>query len=811
MILEETKPWENFDDLCQISIENSSSENERRLAILKDYWICVVSREASLLARKEVLGGKAKFGITGDGKELPQVVQARFFNKGDFRSGYYRDQTIVMAQGICTVEQFFAQLYADSDNDPFSGGRQMNNHFATRTIDENDEFLDLTKKYNHSADTSPTAGQMARGLGLAQASAKFRNIKGIKSLKNLSSNGDEVVFCNIGDASTSEGIFWETMNAAAVTQVPLIVSVWDDGYGISVPKKLQTVKGSISEACKGFLKNDEGNGIYIYNVKGWDYVSLINVYDEAARLSRAEHTPVLIHVEELTQPQGHSTSGSHERYKSAERLNWEKEHDCIKKLEEWIKTTGLASEDVLTQMQQEAKQWVKKAKKTAWSNYTQKNKTLHKEIILHLTQLDASSAIDLSGHVNDVKALLEPSYNELIKHLRRVKIDLLASKVHLSEEIVEWLDESIRRSRRKYQKHLYSESDQAAINQKIIHPVINDESQQLSGYQIINKYFDIAFGRDERLLAFGEDVGGIGDVNQGFAGLQEKYGKERVFDTGIREWSIVGQAIGMAIRGLRPIAEIQYLDYLLYALSPLSDDLATLRYRTNGIQMAPAIIRTRGHRLEGIWHSGSPMGMIIHSLRGMCICVPRNFVQAAGMYQTLTKATDPALVIEPLAGYRLKETMPDNIGDYTVQLGVPEVLRKGSDLTIVSYGMCLKMIHSAAELLSLKGIHVEVIDIQTFLPFDLENVIVASLTKTNRLLIVDEDVPGGGSAFILQQLLEERDAYYLLDSKPRTLTAKEHRPPFGDEGDYFTKPNTEDVVEAVIDIIMEAEPHRSLN
>ncbi len=811
MILEDTKPWESFDDLRQIGIETEANENNSKLAILKDYWICLVSREASLLARKEVLGGKAKFGITGDGKELPQVVQSRFFRKGDFRSGYYRDQTIAMAQGICSIEQFFAQLYADTENDPFSGGRQMNNHFATRTIDENDEFIDLTNLYNHSADISPTGGQMARGLGLALASSKFRNIEEIAHLTNLSNKGNEVVFCNIGDASTSEGIFWETMNAAAVTQVPLVVSVWDDGYGISVPKELQTVKDSISEACKGFLKTDEGNGIYIYNVKGWDYVSLINVYDEAARLSRSEHTPVLVHVEELTQPQGHSTSGSHERYKSKDRLEWEKEFDCIKKLEEWIQVTGLASSDDLEAMKAAAKSWVKKAKKEAWNNYTSKNKALHKEILSHLIDFGKTTTTDISFHTTQIKQLLEPSYNELVKHLRRIKIDLSANKEAVSEAIQTWLEESIKLSRTKYQRHLYSESNQAAVNQAVVHPVVNDDSEKLSGYQIINKYFDIAFGRDPRMVAFGEDVGGIGDVNQGFAGLQEKYGEERIFDTGIREWSIIGQAIGLAMRGLRPIAEIQYLDYLIYALSPLSDDLATLRYRTNGIQMAPAIIRTRGHRLEGIWHSGSPMGMIINSLRGMCICVPRNFVQAAGMYQTLVNSTDPALVIEPLAGYRLKETMPENIGEYTVPLGVPEVLKEGNDITIVSYGMCLKIVDEASLLLANKGINVEIIDVQTFLPFDLENVILDSIAKTNRLLIVDEDVPGGGSAFILQQLMEERDAYYLLDSKPQTLTAKDHRPPFGDEGDYFSKPNTEDVVEAVIDILLEVEPNRKLN
>ncbi len=808
MIEQETTPWNVFEDIIQISNEETSDESTYFKAILKDLWICMVSREASLLARKEVLGGKAKFGITGDGKELPQVVLSRFFKKGDFRSGYYRDQTLAMAQGLSTVQQFFAQLYADPDNDPFSGGRQMNNHFASPFIDEEDAFLDLTERYNHSSDISPTGGQMARALGLALASKKFRTNHSLHAHTKLTRKGDEVVYCTIGDASTSEGVFWETMNAAAVLQVPLVVSVWDDGYGISVPKELQTAKGSISKACSGFLKTDEENGIYIYNVKGWDYVSLINVYDEASRLARKEHVPILIHVEELTQPQGHSTSGSHERYKSEDRLAWEKEYDCIEKMTSWVVETGISSNDEIALLKQAAKNFVKAAKRDAWKSYSEPNKMLKKQIIEELQSLpDAQSSI-LSKHIEDLQNSLDPSYSELLSILRQCKIDLFTAKQDIPTFINETIEQSAKRAKKQYEKHLYSESDKAAVNQAIISAEYAEEASIVNGFQLINSYFDQLFERDPRTYAFGEDVGHIGDVNQGFAGLQEKYGIDRIFDTGIREWTIIGQAIGMSMRGLRPIAEIQYLDYLIYALSPLSDDLATLRYRSNGIQMAPAIIRTRGHRLEGIWHSGSHMGMVIHSLRGMCICVPRNFTQAAGMYQTLMQSTDPALVIEPLAGYRLKERMPSNIGEYTVPLGVPDILTEGNDITIVSYGTTLRIVEKAVNKLASMGINAELIDLQTFLPFDLENVIRDSVEKTNRLLIVDEDVPGGGSGFILQQLLEERDVYYLLDSQPRTLTAKDHRPPFGDTGDYFSKPNAEDVIETVLEMILEAEPDK---
>lgn len=797
-----------FTDLKQIQLNDSKNDTTAIEAILKDYWICKVSRETSLLARKEVLTGKAKFGITGDGKELPQLVLSRFFNKGDFRSGYYRDQTIVMAQGICSVEDFFAQLYADTENDPFSGGRQMNNHFATRSIDDQDNWLDLTEIYNNSSDIAPTAGQMARALGLALASKKFRNIEALHDFSNLSNNGNEVVFCNIGDASTSEGVFWETLNAAAVIKVPLVVSVWDDGYGISVPKELQTAKASISEACSGFLVDEDNNGIYIYNVKGWDYVSLNNVYDEATRMARTYHMPVLVHVEELTQPQGHSTSGSHERYKSKERLDWEKEYDCLVQFENWIISTGIATQEMLDKLGVQAKEFVKQAKKKAWSNYTKPASIKKNQLLDSLTSLGDSFLASNDKYIQELRQAIEMPYEHQVSIVRKIIFDLKTSNQSCPEILNEFISESKRVAKERFHSHLYSESDKAAVNHAIVFPEYDEESPQLNGYQIINKYFDQQFANNSTLLAFGEDVGNIGDVNQGFAGLQEKYGQQRIFDTGIREWTIIGQAIGLAMRGLRPIAEIQYLDYLLYGLTPLSDDLATVRYRTKGMQMAPAIIRTRGHRLEGIWHSGSPMGMIINSLRGMCVCVPRNFVQAAGMYQTLINSTDPALVIEPLAGYRLKEKLPSNLGEYSVPMGVPEVLIEGTDITIVSYGMCLKIISEAANILAEKGIHIELIDVQTFLPFDLEGVILKSIMKTNRLMVVDEDVPGGASAFIIQQLLEEKGAYFYLDSQPITLTGKDHRPPYGDEGDYFSKPNMDDVLEAVFEIIHEAEPSR---
>lgn len=786
-----------FLDLNIVTIPDQATPRDYRDAVIKDYWITRVSREVSVICRKEVLNGKAKFGITGDGKELPQIVQARHFAKGDYRSGYYRDQTVVMGLGQGTVEDCFAQLYADPYFDPFSKGRQMNSHFASPFVDGNDEFLDLSDQFNISADTSSTGGQMARALGLALTSKKVRDSKEISKVSHPHlGDGDGVVFCNIGDASTSEGVFWETMNAASVMEVPLVVSVWDDGYGISVPKKYQTTKASISEAARGFEINESDEGIYIFKVKGWDYQALHETYEKAAYLARHRHKPVLVHVDELTQPQGHSTSGSHERYKSEDRLSWEEEHDCIRKMGEWMIQSEIINEEELVQLNESAVAFAKAKKNLAWKNFQEPIVTIKKEILAEFK----TDPVTFKDCINSLNSMYVPSRHEIIDLLRDETSRCRKEGLPFSEKLTQLLDELMSEGHALYESDLYSNTDYSALVQPVIHPKFSDESPQLSGYQVINKYFDYLFGSNDLTYAFGEDVGMIGDVNQGFAGLQEKYGEERIFDCGIREWTIVGQAIGMAMRGLRPIAEIQYLDYLVYAMSALTDDLATVRYRSGGLQIAPAIIRTRGHRLEGIWHSGSPMGMMLGSLRGMYLCVPRNFVQAAGMYQTLIQSSDPAVVIEPLNAYRKKEVLPDNIGEYTVALGVPEVLATGDDITIVTYGSCVPIVMEAVAKLSKNHISAEIIDVQTLLPFDLEHRIGQSLAKTNRLLIVDEDIPGGGSAYILQKILEEQDGYFDLDAQPVTLTAKDHRPPYGSEGDYFTKPQVLDVVELVVNI-----------
>ncbi len=793
-----------YQDLVINTLHQDNSLESFKEAVLKDLWICQVSREASLLCRKEVLTGKAKFGIVGDGKELPQVVLSRFFEKGDFRSGYYRDQTMIMALGLTKVEDLFAQLYADVNHDPFSAGRQMNSHFATPFVDQEDNYLDLRNSYNISADISSTGGQMARALGLALASNKLRENEEVREHYPNLGSGDEIVFCTIGDASTSEGVFWETLNAAAVTQVPMVISVWDDGYGISVPKKYQTTKGSISEVISGFEKNAEGDGLYIIKVNGWDYVALNNAYEKATTLARSERRPVVVHVEELTQPQGHSTSGSHERYKPKERLEWERAYDCNLKFKEWIVMSGIASEEELEELHQQAKLFVKEGKKTAWDNFYQPIEELRNEI-LALLELSEDA---FKQEINEIKNLYVPMRYDLVKVLRQIRSRAEVEDIPYGDGIQTILNREEAQGAQAYHTHLYSETERNATQIPVVRPIYSDESKNVSGYQVVNAYFDYLFSVNPLAYAFGEDVGNIGDVNQGFAGLQEKYGESRVFDTGIREWTIVGQAIGLAMRGLRPIAEIQYLDYLVYGLAPLTDDLATIRYRSAGLQMAPAIIRTRGHRLEGIWHSGSHMGMLLTTLRGMHICVPRNFVQAAGMYQTLIQSSDPAVVVEPLNAYRLKETLPDNIGEYTVALGSPETLQEGDDVTIVTYGSCVKVVMAAVPLLQSVGITVEVIDVQTLLPFDMEHHIGQSLSKTNRLLIVDEDVPGGASAYILQEVIENQGGYYSLDSQPLTLTASDHRPPYGDEGDYYSKPQTEDVVETVIKLMQEAEPDR---
>ncbi len=771
-----------------------------RNAVIEDYRMAVVSREVSLLGRREVLTGKAKFGIFGDGKEVAQIAMSKFFQPGDFRSGYYRDQTFMFASGLASVEQYFAQLYADPDpkNEPFSSGRQMNAHFSTRFVDEHGNWLDLANRKNISSDIAPTAGQMPRGLGLAFASRCFRASKHQDQLEHLSHNGNEICFTTIGDASTSEGHFWETINAAGVLQVPLAVFVWDDGYGISVPKNFQTTKGSISAALKGFQKQADTNGIHIYKVKAWDYAGMCEVFEEALQKVRETHEPALFHVEEVTQPQGHSTSGSHERYKTPERLEWEKEWDCIKKMKEWMLENGLASSEELAAVEAEAKETVREGRNLAWEKYVAPIKD----------QAARASELIRQSMVNDIDKYnqLQQMANELANNkepLRRDVIRTIALAIEVAPsspsatELKELRSVLLDESKQLYNSHLYNEGPKSALKVPEIKPLIPFDATTANGYEVLNRYFDALFNSNPKVYAFGEDVGYIGDVNQGFAGLQEKHGSDRILDTGIRELTIVGQAIGMALRGLRPIAEIQYLDYLLYGLQPLSDDVCTTHFRTGGQQSCPVIIRTRGHRLEGIWHSGSPMGVVINALRGMHVCVPRNMVQAVGMYNTLLQANDPAIVIECLNGYRLKEKMPDNLLEYTVPLGVPEIIQEGTDVTLVSYGSTLRIIQDATDRLAKEGISCEVVDVQTLLPFDLNHIILSSLQKTNRIIFIDEDVPGGAAAYMFNKVMEEQGGYRWLDASPRTLTAKAHRPGYGSDGDYFSKPNAEDVMDAV--------------
>jgi len=792
--------------LKDYKLKGRSLEARFHSEVLTDYWICQVSRETSLLARKEVLSGKAKFGITGDGKELPQIAWAKAFKKGDWRSGYYRDQTFMMALQECSVEDSLSQLYADPHNDPFSGGRQMNSHFASKMIDEDGNWLDQTKMNNVSSDISPTAGQMARALGLALASKKFRNIKGIGKTDSIHSrNGNEISFVTIGDASTSEGVFWETLNAATVMKVPLHVSVWDDGYGISVPIELQTTKGSISKALEGFRIDETENGILIYTVNGWDYPALVKVYEESTAIIRKEHRPVLVHVKQLTQPQGHSTSGSHERYKSKERLEWEREYDCIAQFSKWMIEIGLITKDELDEIDASAKQYVKERRDIAWDKYTQPIKEEKSKLLEIYSGLPQDSDItELASELNFPNIVL----TEVLQNARRLKIHLECTGVAVPDSLSELIRLRMEYGHETYHTKLYSDSPYAAVKAPIIEAQYSDSSPSINGYQILNTFFDELFKKDKRVMAFGEDVGHIGDVNQGFAGLQEKYGDEKVFDTGIREWTIMGQAIGLAMRGFRPIAEIQYLDYLLYGLEPLSDDLATLRYRSNGMQQAPAIIRTRGHRLEGIWHAGSPLGMMIHALRGIYICVPRNMVQAVGFYNTLLRSDDPGIVIECLNGYRLKETLPDNYLEMTIPLGIPEILEEGTDVTLVTYGSCVRIAQKGIELLRKRNISVELIDVRSLLPFDLENIILDSIKKTSKVIFMDEDVPGGATSYMIQKVIEENKGYLYLDSAPESLTAKEHRTPFGSDGDYFTKPNPEDVYDRVMKMMMEYDPQR---
>ena len=776
----------------QLSFEHFRNE------VLKDYKVMCESRETSLLGRKEVLTGKAKFGIFGDGKEAAQVAMAKFFKEGDFRSGYYRDQTFMFASGLATVEQFFAQLYADPnvENDPFSAGRQMNAHFATKFVDDNGEWLPLATRKNVSSDIAPTAGQMVRGLGLAFASKIFRNVKEANSLTDLSNNGNEICFCTIGDASTSEGHFWETMNAASVLQVPLAVFVWDDGYGISVPKKYQTTKASISQALSGFQKEELTNGVNIYKLKGWDYAGMCEVLDEALQNIRETHTPALFHVEEVTQPQGHSTSGSHERYKGPERLDWEKEWDCLKKMKEWIISNALSDEHELNTIEANAKEHVKESRNKAWEKYQAPILEQVKTTVAKLTPLQNADP-SIQAIASELNSVREPMRRDVMKALASV-IDITND-----ESLKQYYSKLTTDNSKLYNSHLYNEGPKSALKVNEIKPYYKDDAPVVNGFEVLNKYFDELFSTNGKVVAFGEDLGFIGDVNQGFSGLQAKHGEQRIFDTGIRELTIMGQGIGLALRGLRPIAEIQYLDYLLYGLQPLSDDVCTTHYRTAGQQSCPIIVRTRGHRLEGIWHSGSPMGMIINSLRGMYVCVPRNMVQAVGMYNTLLQGNDPAIIIECLNGYRLKEKMPSNLIAYTVPLGVPEVIKEGTDITMVTYGSTTRIVQEAAATLDKQGISCEIVDVQTLLPFDIHHKIRDSLQKTNRIVFIDEDVPGGAAGYMFNKVMEEQGGYKLLDVSPRTITGKAHRPAYSSDGDYFSKPNVEDIVRVAKEMMSE--------
>lgn len=771
-----------------------------RQEVLRDFRICCLSREASIIARKEVLTGKANFGIIGDGKEVAQVAMARAWKKGDFRSGYYRDQTLMLALDLMTLEEFFAQLYGNPAADPFSGGRQMNCHFATPFLDENGQFLDLKNRFNISADIAPTGGQMARGLGLAFASKKFRENPHLCS--DLSENGNEVAFVTIGDASTSEGAFWETINAAGVTQVPLAISVWDDGYGISVPKKYQTTKESISEVLAGFEADSERdtNGISIHKGKAWDYPGLCQLYRDGVDEMRVTHRPALFHIQEVTQQLGHSTSGDHRRYKSPERLQFEEEFDCNRRMAEWMMDNGLATAEEIENIQKEAKKTATEAAQRAYRGYHDPVATLVNELS------DILKKHPDAAFLTELQQKQMPLRYELLQLARKalVPLSLNDNSADLYHELQHFVISERVEGHIAYSDHLLSQTAQSPLDVSEEKAQYSEESPLKDGYEILNACFDANFERMPELCVFGEDVGHIGDVNQGLRGMQQKYGDSRIFDTGIREWTIMGQAIGLAMRGFRPIAEIQYLDYLLYGLSPLSDDLCTLRWRSNNQQMAPAIIRTRGHRLVGVWHSGSPMGMMLGSLRGMHICVPRNMTQAAGMYNTLLRGDDPAIVVEVLNAYRFKEALPDNVGTFTVPLGKPEVLRIGSDVSIITYGACVRVAEDAAAALEKYGVSTEIVDVQTLLPFDLTNICVDSVKKTNRVVFLDEDFEGGASAFMLQQVLEKQGGYRWLDAAPITICAKPHRPAYGQDGDYHSKPQVEDVVDAVLKSMREA-------
>ncbi|RKS03568.1 thiamine pyrophosphate-dependent enzyme [Flavobacterium sp. 102] len=776
--------------------------------VLNDYKIATISRECSLLGRREVLTGKAKFGIFGDGKEVPQLALAKAFQNGDFRSGYYRDQTFMMAIGQLSIQQFFAGLYGHTDlvHDPMSAGRQMGGHFATHSLDENGNWNNLTQQKNSSADISPTAGQMPRLLGLAQASKIYRNVRGLEDLTKFSNAGNEVAWGTIGNASTSEGLFFETINAAGVLQVPMVMSVWDDEYGISVHARHQTTKENISEILKGFQRDEENNGYEIMTVKGWDYPALVEAYQKAGAIAREQHVPVLIHVNELTQPQGHSTSGSHERYKNAERLAWEAQFDCLAQMRIWLVDNNLATAEELEAIDEQAKKEVLEGKKAAWTAFVSPMKEEQQELVSLLNSIaeTSSNKVFIEKYTAELASIKEPIRKDIITTARKVL--RLVVKESGQSQLATWITNYTNKIQPKFSSHLFSQSDKTVLGATTVAPTYDESAEEVDARLVLRDNFDAIFNKYPESLIFGEDAGNIGDVNQGLEGMQEKYGELRVADAGIREATILGQGIGMAMRGLRPIAEIQYLDYLLYAIQIMSDDLATLQYRTQGRQKAPLIIRTRGHRLEGIWHSGSPMGMIINAIRGIHVLVPRNMTKAAGFYNTLLETDEPALVVECLNGYRLKEKMPTNLGEFKTPIGVVETIKEGSDITVVSYGSTLRIIEQAAKELLEVGINVEIIDAQSLLPFDVNHDCVKSIAKTNRLLVVDEDVPGGASAYLLQQIIDEQNGYQYLDSQPQTLAAKAHRPSYGTDGDYFSKPSAEDVFEKVYAIMHEAKP-----
>lgn len=776
--------------------------------VLHDYRIAWLSRHMSYLGRKEVLTGKAKFGIFGDGKELPQIAMAKYFQNGDFRAGYYRDQTFMMAIGGLKIQEFFAQLYANPDEkqEPNSGGRQMNSHFATRFLNSDGSWKAQTEMKNTAADLSPTAGQMPKLLGLAQASKVYRGSEELGKRSKFTNDGNEVAWGTIGDASTSEGHFWETMNAAGVLQVPMIVSVWDDGYGISVSKKYQTVKESISTALRGFKRTKRQPGLEIITVKAWDYLALIDAYEQAASTAREEHVPVLVHVQEVTQPQGHSTSGSHERYKDEDRLEWEEKHCCNHKFRAWIISEEIATAEELDSIEEEAKKEVKTQQKQAWKSFQEPILQQKEALSNHFDKLltTHSDLSSLRDYKNELSRKSRPYRRDIISLARKALVDLRGKNSEVIQNFRDWLKDLVGKNRKLYDSHLLSESDNSPLRIDEVEPTYSKESQKVDGRVILRNNFDALFDKYPEVLVFGEDAGQLGDVNLGLEGMQEKYGEVRVSDTGIREATILGQGIGLAMRGLRPIAEIQYLDYILYCLQGLSDDLATLRYRTKGGQAAPVIVRTRGHRLEGIWHAGSPMGMIVNGIRGIHVCVPSNLTDAAGFYNTLLQGDDPALIIEPLNAYRLKEKLPNNLGEFTVPLGVPNIVNTGTDITIVSYGSTLNLIRSVLPDFNDTGISVELIDVRTLLPFDRNKVILESLKKTNRILFVDEDVPGGATAYMMQQVIEKQKGYYHLDSEAKCLSSKAHRTAFASDGDYFTKPNAEDVFETVYGMMSES-------